>query len=118
MSEDGNKFLKIAVGCGVLAAGLGIGSYFGIYVPQLEREKIAKAEEMRSAQRTEAREHYNACIDDSQEIYSRGWDRNCNYVGIDHKTSRCQLPASHADDLNRQNEVRKQRCLEIFKAEM
>lgn len=118
MSEDGNRFLKIAVGCGVLAAGLGVGSYYGVYVPQLEREKLENAEKSRIAQRKEAKDNYRECTENSGVIYLQDWASNCSLVGIGSKKPGCSLPATRANELNKDDENRRQTCLEILKAEM
>ena len=121
MFEYAEKFLKISVGLGILAAGAGIGYHYGIYLPQIEREKIAKAEQSEinlSSQRREARENYSICVSVSEELYLTEWSDNCKLSGVDSKKSKCSLPASISNNINGTLEERKSRCLEIFKAEI
>ena len=83
MLDDADKFLKIAVGLDILSAGAGVGYHYGIYIPEMEREKIsreeqriAKAQQVEkerqkrlSAQRQEARDSYSYCISATEDLY-------------------------------------------------
>ena len=45
MFANTNKIFKIAFGLLMLAPILGIGFYYGVFIPQIEREKIEKVQQ-------------------------------------------------------------------------
>ncbi len=132
MLEGADKFLKIAVGLGILSAGAGVGFHYGIYIPEMEREKIsreeqrtAKAQQVESqkqnrliAQKREAKINYNSCISDSEDAYKGDWIENCKTSGISNKGENCTLPIALADTLSKNMNERKNRCLDIFTEEL
>ena len=132
MLEGADKFLKIAVGLGILSAGAGVGFHYGIYIPEMEREKIsreeqrtAKAQQVESqkqnrliAQKQEAKINYNSCISASEDVYEGDWAENCKASGVSNKGKNCSLPSSLAGTLSKRSDERKSRCLEILKEEL
>lgn len=125
MFGNPDKFLKIATGIGILAAGAGIGYHFGVYVPKIEQARIAQAEQSQknkenqfALQRKEARENYSICISAAEDLYDREWSDNCKLNSIGNKNSTCSLPENVATNVNDRLQERKSRCLEIFKAEI
>lgn len=132
MLEGADKFLKIAVGLGILSAGVGVGYHYGIYIPEMEREKISREEQKIAraqqvekdrenrllAQKQEAKDNYRYCISAAENIYSGDWDGNCKISGVNNKGKNCTLPSSLAETLSKRLDERKNRCLEIFKEEL
>ena len=132
MLDGADKFLKIAVGLGILSAGAGVGYHYGIYIPEMEREKIsreeqriAKAQQAETdkqnrliAQKQEAKSNYQSCISASEDVYEGDWAGNCKTSGVSNKGKNCTLPSSLADTLSKSMDDRKNRCLEIFKEEL
>lgn len=132
MLDGADKFLKIAVGLGILSAGVGVGYHYGIYIPEMEREKIsreeqriAKAQQAESekqsrliAQKQEAKSNYQSCISASEDVYEGDWEENCKTSGVNNKGKNCSLPSSLAGTLSKRLDERKNRCLEILKEEL
>jgi hypothetical protein len=130
MFDDADKFLKIAVGLGVLAAGAGVGYHFGVYIPQIEREKIERMEQAqkekqerslkqqeRLLKQQEARkERYNACNADAFATYELNWASSCKLFGVNNKGKDCSLPSYNADNQNQRLADDKKRCLDEFKS--
>jgi hypothetical protein len=116
MLDDADKFLKIAVGLGVLAAGAGLGYHYGVYLPEIEREKMAALEKERAATATAnaaRKQKYNACLVDAWEIYSSNWDENCKSLG---RKKDCKLPTSASNRWDEEKDQYEKRCLDEFKS--
>lgn len=120
MFDDADKFLKIAVGLGVLAAGAGVGYHYGIYLPEIEREKIERMENIQKEkqdrilkQQTVRKERYDSCKVTASSIYMSGWNSQCKILK---RKDSCLLPSSIADSLNSELEMEKKRCLDEFKS--
>ena len=140
MFEDADKFLKIAVGLGILAAGLGVGYHFAIYIPQHEREKIAAdekrerekiaADEKRERERAAAAEkterdkqnsaktEFEICKSNAWSDYKINWDAGCKINGINKQSPGCSLPGWLADKKNKSLQDAENACLEIYKAKI
>jgi hypothetical protein len=132
MLDGADRFLKIAVGLGILSAGVGVGYHYGIYIPEMEREKISREEQIIAkaqqaeretqsrliAQKQEAKSNYRSCISASEDVYNGDWIENCKTSGISNKGKNCTLPSALADTLSKSMNERKNRCLEIFKEEI
>jgi len=132
MLDGADRFLKIAVGLGILSAGVGVGYHYGIYIPEMEREKISREEQIIAkaqqaeretqsrliAQKQEAKSNYRSCISVSEDVYNGDWTENCKTSGISNKGINCTLPSALADTLSKSMNERKNRCLEIFKEEI
>ena len=130
MFDDADKFLKIAVGLGVLAAGAGIGYHYGVFIPQIEREKIEKVEQAQREkqeqllkqqesilrQREARKGRYDACIADAFANYNLNWANACKISGVNNKGANCSLPNDTADERNQRWTEDKQRCLDEFKS--
>lgn len=120
MFDDADKFLKIAVGLGVLAAGAGIGYHYGVYIPQIEREKIERvAQAARDRQdavlkrETKRKERYDTCLGEASSAYLADWESACKLAG---KGKECSLVIPTADRLGKRFDAAKQMCLEEFKS--
>lgn len=118
MFEDADKFLKIAVGLGILAAGFGVGYHYGIYVPLHEREKIAAAEESRIERAASAKAAYDECLMNAASAYNAGWDADCKINGADKKSAGCSLPSYKAERWNKDLKEAKTTCLDIYKTQL
>ena len=137
MFDDADKFLKIAVGLGVLAAGGGIGYHYGFYLPELERQKIERAEQAKNAeserlakmveraaqakraeqakllaQVAEKKADYRSCRLDEMTFYTERWNRECKAVG---RGKDCLLPSTTADRLTATYDAGQKRCLDESK---
>ena len=89
--EKADAILKISIAISALCIGLGVGFYFGVWVPQRERdaiqaEKTASAAKLADEQRKEKekaasqeaqRNNYNICISTAEEKYNDRWERSC-----------------------------------------
>ena len=115
MFEDADKFLKIAVGLGILAAGLGVGYHFAIYIPQHEREQIAAAEESRIERAASAKAAYDECRMNAASAYDAGWDADCK---ISKKSAGCSLPSYKAERWNKYLKEERTTCLDIYKTQL
>lgn len=138
MFDDADTFLKIAVGLGVLAAGAGVGYHYGIYLPEIERQKIERAEQAERDRQTterkkieqaeqaervrqqsalvrerERRARYLACYADVLTYHSADWDAACKLV---ERGKGCSLEISTAERLNERLASEKLRCLEETKS--
>ena len=83
MGESAGGFFKGAVGIGVLAAGLGVGYYFGIYLPNRDQAQGAVVAE---------------CLKSVSEQYSKDWENACQEMKLG---KNCKLPgllAKSVDD--------------------
>jgi hypothetical protein len=132
MLDGADRFLKIAVGLGILSAGVGVGYHYGIYIPEMEREKISREEQRIAktqqaerdkqnrliAQKQEAKSNYSSCISASEDVYDGEWIDNCKINGVNNKGKNCTLPSALADTLSKRMIERKNRCLEILKEEI
>ena len=125
MFEDADKFLKIAVGLGILAAGFGVGYHYGIYVPQHEREQIAAAEQSKietaasaKAAAASAKVDYDECVSNAYSAYRNGWNSDCKLSGMDKKSDGCSLPAYQLERWNKYLEDEKANCLDIYKTQL
>jgi len=137
MFQDADKFLKIAIGLGALAAGAGIGYHFGVLLPEVERQKIEieKQAQERDAQREIQREKalkekeksleeknvarkekYDACVATAYERHQRDWAFNCQSFGMDGKAKGCTLPTYIANPLLDELRSGKEGCLNEFKS--
>jgi hypothetical protein len=106
-----DNFLKVALGAGILAAGSGLGYYYGFHLPNVaEREETAKSDRILAA-----RTNYDACLAEAYQVYSNDWDSTCK---ADKKKSDCLLPDYQFQKANKLHEVRRRECLDIFKAEV
>jgi hypothetical protein len=140
MFEDADKFLKIAVGLGILAAGLGVGYHYAIYIPQHESDRIA-AEERRerekiaadekreregaaAAEKAErdklnsAKSEYEICKSNAWSDYQTNWDSKCKLNGINKQSPGCSLPDWLANETNEFRQNAENACLEIYKAKI
>ena len=120
MLDYADKFLKIAVGLGVLAAGTGVGYHYGIYLPEIERERVERAEQADRDRRdaalkreTTRKERYNACVVDASSYYVADWESACKLAG---KGKDCSLVIPTAERLSKRLAADKQRCLDEFKS--
>jgi len=123
MALDADKFLKIAVGLGILTAGVGVGYHYVIYVPAADRAKVERSERLASEREEaadqinrERRERYNSCISDAEENYNRGWNSDCKTLGIDKRRDDCILPEFNVNSWNKLLKDDKAKCLEEFKS--
>ena len=137
MLDDADKFLKIAVGLGVLAAGGGIGYHYGFYLPELERQKTERAEQAKNAESErlaemveraaqakrveqaqlslevgEKKARYMSCRLDEMTFYADRWKRECKAVG---RGKDCLLPSTTADRLTATYDAGQKRCLDESK---
>lgn len=137
MFDDADKFLKIAVGLGVLAAGGGIGYHYGFYLPELERQKIERAEQAKNAESerlakmveraaqikrveqaqlsveaAERRSRYRSCRLDEAVSYSKEWNLSCTSAG---EGKECSLPLTIANRITAKYEAGQRRCLDESK---
>jgi hypothetical protein len=122
MVLDADKFLKVAVGLGVLTAGLGVGYHYGIYLPQSERLKIERSEEVArerqqaaSNSERERKDRYNSCLAQAEKDHYEAWAADCKGNGIGNKGPNCALPKYNADSWDRIRKEDKERCLSEFK---
>lgn len=127
MFDDADRFLKIAVGLGVLAAGGGVGYHYGINLPEIERQKIERADQAERDRRQSALEiknelfqkenkrkrRYEACLADASINYVDSWNSACK---LDGKGKECSLLVSSAERLNKRVASAKQVCLEEYKS--
>lgn len=121
--DGANNFLKVAVGFGVLFAGAGVGYHYGIYLPQIEHEKITRAEQaekakndLLEAQKRSAKQDYSICIAASEDIYNSEWEDVCKIHGANNKGKDCNLPERLAKDIYERMIEKKDRCLEVYKS--
>ncbi|MFM9899171.1 hypothetical protein [Sphingorhabdus sp.] len=125
MFEDADKFLKIAVGLGILAAGLGVGYHYGIYIPQHEREQIAAAKESREAaeesrieRAASAKAAYDICLGNASSEYITNWDGDCAVNGANKKTAGCTLNTGRAEKWNKNLKEANAICADIYKTQI
>ena len=122
MVFDPDKFLKVAVGLGILTAGVGVGYHYGIYLPQSERQKIERSEKVAreqqqttSVRETEQKDRYNSCLELAEKSFSDGWARDCKVNGQNNRGPNCNLPASSAEYWNKISKDDREQCLAEFK---
>ena len=80
MSESGGGFFKAAIGTGVLAAGLGVGFYFGIYLPGRDQVRTSAMAE---------------CMKAAYDDYTKDWETSCAQLKMG---KNCKLPLLIARD--------------------
>ena len=118
MFEDADKFLKIAAGIGILAAGLGVGYHYGIYIPQHEQEQIAAAEESRIERAASAKAAYDICLGNASSEYITNWDGDCALNGANKKTAGCALATGRAEKWNKNLKEANATCADIYKTQI
>lgn len=140
MFEDADKFLKIAVGLGVLAAGFGVGYHYAIYIPQheseriaaeerrerekiaanekREREKIAATEKAEKDKQISAKSEFDICKANAWADYKANWAAACKINGANNQSPECSLPTWLADKKNSDHQDDENICLEIYKSKM
>jgi hypothetical protein len=136
MFEDADKFLKIAVGLGILAAGLGVGYHYAIYIPEHdrlqaeaieksriekekhEREQMAAAEKSRIDKEASAKSDYDQCLSSSYSQYNGNWNSSCKISGMDKQTAGCTLPMWLKDKLDNSLHDAENTCAEILKTQL
>ena len=123
MVFDADKFLKVAVGVGILTAGVGVGYHYGIYRPNADRAKVERSERLAREQRQDSesrddlrRERYDRCLQEAQEDYNRGWAADCKSIGINNKKENCFLPEFNVNSWNNILKSDRKTCLDEFKA--
>lgn len=126
MLNDPDKFLKYAVGAGLLLAGAGVGYHFGVYIPSVEQQKISMRQEQiereERARRvkqellerleSQRKDKYKACLDDAEANYQYNWERDCKRLK---RGKNCALPIRLADGWNSSLSEDERKCLEEFK---
>lgn len=88
MADSNGVWFKGAIAIGVLAAGLGIGYYFGIYLPSRDQARDAAIA---------------ACVNAASEGYSKDWESSCEQLKLG---KNCELPmliAKEFDDRRHQS---------------
>lgn len=122
MAFDADRFLKVAVGLGILTAGVGVGYHYGIYLPQSERLKIERSEriareqkEANDSKESKRKERYISCLDLAYENYRDGWEQDCKRNGYDNRGPNCSLPKYNADSWNKGYKEDRDQCLDEFK---
>jgi len=88
MGDSNGMWFKGAIGIGVLAAGLGVGFYFGIYLPSRDQARGAAVTECKKA------------VDDQ---YTKDWEGSCERLKLG---KNCKLPmliGNAVDDRRRQS---------------
>jgi hypothetical protein len=122
MVFDADKFLKVAVGIGILMAGLGVGYHFGIHLPQTERMKVERADrlsrerqEFAAAKELERKERYDSCLQEAEASYHASWASDCKINGGNNKSARCSLPSDNADRWEKIHEAEQKKCLDEFR---
>jgi hypothetical protein len=116
MFDNADKFLKIAAGLSLLAAGMGIGYHYGIYLPAIEQKRMAVAETVRTnaaLKEAKLKSDYSECLIYYEKEHQERWEEVCKIMK---KEENCSLPLSAADRLNNKMEAGKKTCLEEFKA--
>jgi hypothetical protein len=82
MGDSNGGFFKGAGAVGVLAAGLGIGYYFGLYLPERDHARSAAVAE---------------CVNAVDEQYRQLWDDSCKQSKLG---KNCKLNVVIATTLN------------------
>jgi hypothetical protein len=116
MFDNADKFLKIAAGLSLFAAGVGIGYHYGIYLPAIEQKRMAVAETVRTnaaLKEAKLKSDYTACLIYYENEYQEKWEGVCKRAK---KEESCSLPVSVSDRLYNKMEAGKKTCLEEFKA--
>lgn len=113
MLDYADKFLKAAVGLGVLAAGAGVGYRYGIYLPQVEAAKVATAAQ-EIARGKNRQEEYKSCKWTALSSYADSQMRECTRRG---QALDCKLPNHLLSEMEQNFDDAKQICLEEFKSE-
>jgi hypothetical protein len=122
MAFDADKFLKVAVGVGVLMAGSGVGYHFGVYLPQIERMKVERSDrvarerqELADSKERERKARYDSCLQEAIDAYETNWSNACKINGLNNKSADCSLPRDSADRLEKFRKSDEESCLEEFK---
>lgn len=118
MFDDADKFLKIAVGLGVLAAGTGVGYHFGIYLPKIEQEKIERANQKEAQivrEKATKRAKYESCTSIASSSFLSGWEKSCKRLG---KGKDCSLPIDLAESWEETLTRDKKRCLDEYRSDI
>lgn len=122
MVFDADKFLKIAVGLGILMAGSGVGYHFGVYLPQTERMKVERSDrlsrerqEFADAKEMERKDRYDSCLQEAGDSYNAGWAGDCKVNGGNNRSARCSLPSDNADRWEKMHKSDQKKCLDEFK---
>jgi hypothetical protein len=116
MFDDADKFLKIAVGLGVLAAGAGIGYHYAVYLPKTEQQKIERAAQKEAqmvAEKEAKSAKYESCTTRALGSFLSGWEKSCKQLG---KGKDCSLPIGLAESWEETLKTDKQACLDEFKS--
>jgi hypothetical protein len=94
MGESNGGFFKGAAAVGILAAGLGVGYYFGMYLPERDHARIAAVAE---------------CVAAANENANKDWESSCK----DQKLGKnCKMNVFIAAGLN---EARRQSISDCYR---
>ena len=118
MFEDADQFLKIAVGLGILAAGLGVSYHYAIYIPNRDLRQTEAAEQNRILKKDLAKDDYDACLSQASYDYMINWNGDCKINGVDKKSAGCTLPNYIASRWNKELKDSNSICTEIYKIEL
>ena len=129
MLNDPDKFLKYAVGAGLLLAGAGVGYHFGVYIPSVEQQKITLEREQIERQERDRvirqgileriqekrKNKYKSCLEDAESNYNYNWGRDFKRLKLG---KNCALPIRLADGWNDSLSEDERKCLEEFKLDV
>jgi hypothetical protein len=88
MSESTTDWSKGAIAIGVLAAGLGVGYYYGLYLPNRDQSREAATRE---------------CLKAVMEQYTIDWESNCRQLKLGKSCKLPQLIANQNEERRHQN---------------
>jgi hypothetical protein len=105
--KDARKFLIVALGIGLLAAGAGLGYYYGIYLPGSNNRIEDEKRQIKEISKIK----YQNCIIVANKTFDFDFRLNCNNL---YQKNECDLPMNIVNNIeNRTDRIRK-RCIEEF----
>ena len=109
MFDNPGSFLKIALGAGFLAAGMGLGYYYGVYLPRLAERREA----IFTTQKQESRTRFDSCLASAYSSYTSNWNDNCKSLK---RKEGCALSIYVSNDVEKYRDKSIKLCLDMFKA--
>ena len=96
MGDSTGAWFRGAIGIGVLAAGLGVGYYFGIYLPNRDQTRGAAVA---------------TCLKGAVDQYSADWESQCQQLKLG---KNCKLPRMFAKEIDERSQHLRDECPRII----
>lgn len=87
MGDSSGGFFKAAIAIGVLAAGLGVGYYFGLYLPGRDQARSTAVAE---------------CLKRAADLYDKDWEDGCQSMKLGKSCKLPRLLATQIEDRHHQ----------------